>query len=549
MERATRSRVRRRREEPDAADRRLEGQDVRKLASALGNQAFARLAQARLQRKLGLEIETALPASRAVAGEDEQMAAREPRQQLRHQLLADVRGTSGDRTRVRPKERMYDGPGWYATADNTDRLGDGSRVNVELVTDPPLATGRDEAAELKATVDHVKTMQEWAQKFAATGGTARTLVGDYAVGFPSEPQVRRLGREDPLPQFAPRLGAFGVTTQWNSGACTLTLTSGGDTIVISDGDKGLAVRGTRKVKTKTTTLNIAKCIHALGTDYDVAKSWIRNAVSEVARPPERPAMPEYDRSLPNTEGFVQVNVGVSLAHAAALPKVEELRNTVRTNETTAQQAAPHIAARLKAVLTAVPEADLVGLATLLGSAVLGGRGYTPSSRELVKNMWSTLVKSELHSWWKLHLQAGAHDTGDEYVKKVPQLVAAFTDVLNVPAGDRLMLNYPSKDFVDVPQALAALAELKVGEYLTEVLSFSGDKLTAGILAHRATTAGDSSVIAAHGAGGDTGQDGAPPVGVLELRNIRTFWPGGKWAEEDRLRPYVHLAFAGARRPT
>ena len=90
-----------------------------RLQRAVGNAAVA---QALLQRKIGLEIETALPASRAVEDEDGTLRDREVRKQLRHQPIADVQGTLGGRERVRPKERMYECPGWYATAA-TNTLG------------------------------------------------------------------------------------------------------------------------------------------------------------------------------------------------------------------------------------------------------------------------------------------------------------------------------------------------------------------------------------------------------------------------------------------
>src|SRR4051794_13700608 len=109
-------RARRRPDEPVPAEQRTGSDRLRVFASAMGNRAFSQLARAQLQRKIGFEIETALPASRAVDGEDEELSDREVRQQLHHQLVADAQGTSGKCERVWPKQRMYEGPGWYATA-------------------------------------------------------------------------------------------------------------------------------------------------------------------------------------------------------------------------------------------------------------------------------------------------------------------------------------------------------------------------------------------------------------------------------------------------
>lgn len=517
------------------------------LAAALGNRAFAR---AVLQRKIGFEIETALPASRAVQGEDEALRVREVRQDLRHQLIADVKQKYADRERVWPKQRMHDGPGWYATADNTDRLGDGSKVNVELVTDPPLPTGNDKVAELKAAVDHVKSMQDWAQGFAATAGARRTGVGgEYAIGFPSATQVTRLGNDDPAPVFrpGPALGGVGATTAWSTAnVCTLTLTNGADTITVSQGPKKqLDVKGVRAAK-KNVNLNIAKCKGSL-TDAGLleATTWIRHAVNEVVRPPDRPQLPGYDRGLTNTDGYVQVNVGVGLGNIRAMQSYEALQNPPRSAEKIAQQQAPQVVDLLQPLLPAVPRLDLEGLARLLGALVIGGRDYPV--KELIKNMWGALNKSELHSWWKLHLTTIGHDTGDKYLERVPALVDAVSQGLGVPQSNRLMFKYDAKDIAKVSQ-FANLADLTVGQYLTEVLSFTADKLTTGALAHRETTVGKNSVIGAETVSGDTGEPGSPPVGVIELRNINTFWTGGKWAEEERLRPYLDMAYMGARKP-
>jgi hypothetical protein len=539
-------------EEHGVAPSRTGSDGLRPLASAMGNRAFSQVARAQLQRKIGFEIETALPASRAVEGEDEVLSVREVRQELRHQLVADAHSKSGNRERVWPKERMYEGPGWYATADNTDRLGEGSQANVELVTDPPLPTGRDEAAELEAAVKHLKTMQDWADGLAATASARRNPVGGkYAIGFPSAKQVKRLGEEDPRPEFrpSPALGGATAETAWtNSGACTLTLTKDQDTITISHGPKKPpSVNGVRQAKKKKSALNIKQCMLSLGdAGYGEAMDWIKAAVSAVSKPAPPPALPEYDRGLPNTDGYVQVNVGVGLGQVGAVRRYEALGNPLRSAETAAEKHIPDVVGRLEPLLPGVPQLDLEGLATLLSRAVIGGREYPVKG--LIKNMWGTLTKSELHSWWKLHLTAIGYDIGEKYLKSIPSLVTAFAEGLGVPKGDRLMLQYDAKDIAEVPQ-IANLANLTVGQYLTEVLSFTADKLTAGALAHRETTGGgESSVIAAHGVGDDTGEQNALPVGVLELRNITTYWKGGTWAEEGRLRAYAHIAYVSARKP-
>ena len=235
---------------------------------------------------------------------------------------------------------------------------------------------------------------------------------------------------------------------------------------------------------------------------------------------------------------------MSLGHVAAMGRYEALQNPPRDAEAIARDRVPEVVRRLKLVLPDVPELDLEGLATLLGAAVIGGRDY--AVKALIKNQWGTLTKSELHSWWKAHLAATNRDIGQTYLSSVPALVEAFVQGLGVPAGNRLLLHYSADDIAEIPQ-IANLAHLTVGQYLTEVLSFTADKLTAGVLAHRDETVGESSVIGAHGVGGDTGQQDAPPVGVLELRNIQEYWPGGSWAEVDRLRPYLDLAYTGARK--
>jgi hypothetical protein len=540
-------RARRRPDEPLPAEPRAGSDGLRVLASAMGNRAFSQLARAQLQRKIGFEIETALPASRAVDGEDQELGDREVRRQLHHQLLADAGGTSGNRERVWPKQRMHEGPGWYATADTTDRLGAGSRANVELVTDPPLPTGGDEAAELKAAVDHVKTMEDWAKGYAASAGTTRTAVGGkYAIGFPTAKQVTRL-EEDPPPVFEPGGALSGVTasTAWSGGVCTLTLTKGQDTITIGHGPKKPPeVKGVRGPKKQA--LHIGKCKQSLGdAGYGEAMAWIKAAVGAVTRTVRPPALPKYDRRLPNTDGYVQVNVGVALGQVGAVRRYEALNNPLRAAEEAAVQRIPHVVARLQPLLPGVPQLDLEGLAALLGAAVIGGRDYPVSG--LIKNMWGTLTKSELHSWWKLHLTAIGHDTGEKYIASVPSLVSAFAEGLGVPESNRLMLKYDAKQIAGIEQ-IASLADLTVGQYLTEVLSFTADKLTAGALAHRDTTEGKSSMIEAHGVGGDTGEQDAPPVGVLELRNMKTLWAGGQWADEERLRAYAHIAYLAARKP-
>jgi hypothetical protein len=222
------------------------------------------------------------------------------------------------------------------------------------------------------------------------------------------------------------------------------------------------------------------------------------------------------------------------------------KNPPRPAEATANELVPAVLKLLAPVLPGVPEPDLAGFTTLLGAMVIGGRDF--HGKTLIKNMWGTTIKSPLHEWWKLHLAAIGHDTGDAYLKLVPQLVPAFAQGLGVKPNDRLLLNYPATELVEIPQ-IANLAHLTVRQYLTEVLSFSEDKLTSGILAHREKTVGKDSVIGAHGIGGDTGQQDAPPVGVLELRNMLELWPAGNWADEERLRPFMQLAHAGARKPS
>jgi hypothetical protein len=197
---------------------------------------------------------------------------------------------------------------------------------------------------------------------------------------------------------------------------------------------------------------------------------------------------------------VQVNVGVGLGHVAALRKQEALANPPRTAEAIAHERAPEIARLLGTQLPDVSPLDLEGLAILLGGAVMGARRYPVKG--LLKNMWGTMQKSELHAWWKLHLEALGQNISGPYLDKVPALVDAFVTVLEVPRHDRLLLKCAERDLVEIEQ-LKDLATLTVGQYMTEVLSFKADKLTKGMLAHRKETAGETSVIPASSVVTDT----------------------------------------------
>jgi hypothetical protein len=261
-----------------------------------------RLAACVLQRKIGIEIETALPASRHVPGEDV-LTDRSARQALRNQLVADVDGRYRDRERVWAKTRMHEGTGWYATADNTDRLGEGSGANVELVTDPPIATGRDLEAEVRTVVEHVESMRQWASGFAATAGTQRTRVGtEYAIGFPSVNQVKELKKPDPPPTFAPGVNLAGwvADVEWSTtGACKLTLSGGAgqarvEVTLTQHPSKPLDIQGVRGPKrTKINAIKVKEALGAPGMNDATDGSRTRSARSPTRRLP---------RTLPRTTG-------------------------------------------------------------------------------------------------------------------------------------------------------------------------------------------------------------------------------------------------------
>jgi hypothetical protein len=164
-------------------------------------------APGRIRRKIGFEFETALPASRRVDGEEQAVMPGPARLELAKQLQADKASVHEGRERVRGHEVLVDrmaDEGWMATVDNTSRLGEATRVNLELVTKPPISTGGSETDAVLATTQVISNVQRWVSALMARNpATNRIPLADpnYVIGFPSPAQLGQLELPAKFPQF------------------------------------------------------------------------------------------------------------------------------------------------------------------------------------------------------------------------------------------------------------------------------------------------------------------------------------------------------------
>jgi Domain of unknown function (DUF4157) len=143
-----------------------------------------------VQRKIGFELETAIPVSKYIEGEEEKKLTPRAEQELREQLAADsheltrLAGIKTNRTRVTGHTPFLTwADEWHATTDNAgDRIGKASDANLEIVT---------HAAEIE-TIDEAVNRLESARDFVRKvyGNDPEydrvRIDGGHVYGLPSE---------------------------------------------------------------------------------------------------------------------------------------------------------------------------------------------------------------------------------------------------------------------------------------------------------------------------------------------------------------------------
>jgi hypothetical protein len=300
----------------------------------------------RIRRKVGIEFETALPTSRWIDGEDDAAPAEGVKQEFAIQLRADRQDEKyKHRERVRGHEKLVDKrttEGWFATVDNTSRIGSAAKANIEVVTSPAIAVGRDWTSaelQLRTVIANIKTWLDGVM--GQNPDQARVRVGDantYVIGFPSDAQIARLEVPKELANFNRGLVKTDAYAQVNLGV-------GMD--------------------------RVAELVGAAAEAQHVAA--LREKRMEPAQAAAFPGnVAQYEESAGLKSG---VKIGKEIA--AVLSK------SIKVDER-------HIA-------------SLIGLATLISVAVYSAKTSQPNT--LLKKYTTVMPKSGLAAWWKLHLDA------------------------------------------------------------------------------------------------------------------------------------------------
>jgi hypothetical protein len=246
-----------------------------------------------------------------------------------------------------------------------------------------------------------------------------------------------------------------------------------------------------------------------------------------------PTPPKYKPGNIDTSAYVQINVGVPLTKVTNLyGESARSGNEFHKYETTAVGVAKKVFKGIKSngFCEDGDEERVVGFFTLLGAAILGAQAI--STETLLKKLWSVLPKCGLHEWWKLErtqlsqkLQKNLRD---------PQVFTfirddLFCDLLKVEYTAPLLGQYSDKWLRELAEAsklpiFNLLANYKVQQYASDVMTGKRDLLVEVALQHRTTTGQGTSQLAL-----DT--DGGQPLGVMEVRNIYGRWDIGQWRQQ------------------
>jgi hypothetical protein len=154
-----------------------------------------------VQRKIGFELETAIPVSKYIPGEDNRELTPRAEDELREQLAADshklktLAGIETGKTRVTGHTPFLTwADQWHATTDNAgDRIGEASDANLEMVTHASEIETPDEA------VARLSSAQAFVRKiYGEEPELNRVLIDGHQVyGLPSPEVLEQLFGEHP----------------------------------------------------------------------------------------------------------------------------------------------------------------------------------------------------------------------------------------------------------------------------------------------------------------------------------------------------------------